>query len=87
MKTYYELQQPGLGEKFENEIKQALKRIESFLDAFPLVIDEIRKYTLHRFPYKIYFCNQNDVIVILAIAHQHSIPFYWVNRDLNSSKN
>ena len=75
---FYELQQAGLGLRFKNEIKLALLRIQQFPEAWPLEREEIHKYLIHKFPYKILYGIQENKILILAFAHQHRDPFYWI---------
>ena len=40
----------------------------------------IRRYLLHKFPYKILYSNQKDHIYVIAVAHMHREPKYWVDR-------
>lgn len=75
---FYELENTGLGIKFNNEIKKSLKRIIKNPEAWSIECGEIRKALLHRFPYKILYSIEKDHILILAIAHQHRKPNYWV---------
>lgn len=76
--AYYETEQSGLGFLFKNEIKSSLKRITEHPDAWSIEINEVRKALLHRFPYKILYSIEKDCILILAIAHQHRKPDYWI---------
>jgi hypothetical protein len=79
-KEYYEIEQTGLGKKFEADIKEGIKRISQFPNAWPLERSEIRRYFLHKFPYKILYSIQNKGIIILAFAHLHREPNYWEER-------
>ncbi|MEW6501172.1 MAG: hypothetical protein AB1456_06765 [Thermodesulfobacteriota bacterium] len=38
----------------------------------------MRKTFVHRFPYKILYSIEPDHLFIIAIAHQHRKPDYWV---------
>lgn len=80
--NFYNLELSGLGQKFKEEIKKALKRIVENPTAWPSVTQEIKKYVLHKFPYKILYSIEKDHIYIIAIAHQHRKPTYWINRYL-----
>ena len=79
-KEFYELEQSGLGARFENEIKQALIRVLRYPTAWSLERKEIRRYFIHKFPYKILYSIQKEIIVVLAFAHLHRKPDYWINR-------
>jgi len=85
---YYNLQQVGLGTRFKNEIKKAIKRISLHPKLYPKVKDNIRRCILHTFPYSIFYVlfEEENFILILSIAHQHRKPFYWVNRIRKSPK-
>ena len=79
-KAYYEIEQAGLGHKFEAEIKNALKKILQFPNAWPIERSGIRRFVSHRFPYKILYSIENDEILIIAFAHLHRRPGYWKDR-------
>jgi len=86
---YYNLQQVGLGTRFKNEIKKAIKRITLHPKLYPKVKNDVRRCILHTFPYSIFyvFFEEENLLLILSIAHQHRKPFYWVDRIQKSSKN
>ena len=77
---YYDLQQAGLGSQFIKEIRQAAQRIAQYPLAFPFQRGEIRKCLLHRFPYKLLYAIRDNSILVIAVAHQHREPEYWVGR-------
>ena len=77
---YYEQQEKGLGKKFSNDIQTSINRIKNFPNSYQKVSNQIRRCTLHRFPYNILYLFEEDTILIIAIAHQHRIPDYWVDR-------
>jgi len=79
-KQYYELEHAGLGSRFEKEIKASLLRIKQFPDAWPIEQVGIQKYLIHKFPYKILYSIQKNTILVLAFAHQHREPTYWIDR-------
>ena len=76
--TYYEAEYFGLGLKFKEETKLSIERITEHPKAWSIERGEVRKALLHRFPYKILSSIEKDDILILAIAHQHRKPDYWV---------
>jgi hypothetical protein len=48
--------------------------------AFPVERGDIRRITLTRFPYKLLYSIEPDCLYVIAIAHQHRKPDYWVGR-------
>lgn len=78
---FYDLKHAGLGERFEVEVKKAALRIAEYPTAWSSESDEIRKCLLHKFPYSLLYSIESDHIFIIAVAHQHRKPNYWVERD------
>ncbi len=81
-KEFYEIEQPGLGAQFEEQIRHSLLRIQQYPQAWPPERKEIRRYIVQKFPYKILDSIQGDKIVVLAFAHLHRQPdyYYWIDR-------
>ncbi len=77
----YELEVKGLGVQFRQEIIDGIKRIFKHPKAWSVERGEIRRYILHKFPYKILYSIEKDHIYIIAIAHQHRRPDYWIERE------
>lgn len=77
---YYNLQVQGLGLRYKSEAKETIKRISIFPTAWKEVKPKIRRCIMHKFPYNIYYSIQNNSLLILAIAHQHRKPDYWIDR-------
>ncbi len=79
-KAFYEIEQSGLGARFEKVIKQALLRIKQFPTTWPFERGEVRRHLVHKFPYKILYSIQKGQIVILAFSHFHRNPDYWIDK-------
>lgn len=77
---YYEAQAKGLGQDFLKRIEAAVADIIEATERWPVIQDEIRRRLILRFPYAIYYRDDPDEIVILAIAHLKRHPNYWVSR-------
>ena len=77
---YYELEYEGLGQRFKDEVRKAALRISQYPRAWSVERGEIRKCLLHKFPYKLLYSIEADHIFIIAVAHQHRKPDYWVDR-------
>ena len=82
--NYYELEYSGLGRRFKREVGVAAMRIAEHPQAWSIERGDVRKFVLHKFPYKLLYSIEEDHIVVLAVAHQHRRPDYWVDgRDLS----
>ena len=77
---FYDLEVKGLGKQFKNEVQDSIKRIVKNPKAWSVEKGEIRRYILLKFPYKILYSIEKDHIFIIAIAHMHRRPNYWIER-------
>ena len=77
---YYEIEMKGLGYKFQNGIKRVLRIIREMPNLGSLESENVKRYFLHKFPYKVLYSIEKDHIFIIAIAHTHRKPSYWINR-------
>lgn len=77
---YYERQVSGLGARFRQEVRDALARLHHWPLAAPVERGDIRRLILSRFPYKLLYAVESDCIYIIAVAHQHRAPDYWIGR-------
>jgi plasmid stabilization system protein ParE len=75
---YYELEVPGLGLKFKDEIKRVLRIIKEMPQIGSFEDENIKRYILHKFPYKVLYSIEKDHIYVIAVAHMHREPRYWV---------
>lgn len=77
---YYQQLLPGLGAALREEVRTALRRIRTWPLACPIESADIRRLTLSRFPYKLLYAIEVDHLYLIAIAHQHRRPEYWIHR-------
>lgn len=78
--NFYETEFSGLGVRFRGDVKRAAARVAEFPMAWSVEIGEVRKCLLHRFPYKLLYSVEAEHVFIIAVAHQHRRPNYWVER-------
>ena len=79
--AYYEEQQSGLGLKFKEEADQHINWILSNPTVSRLRKRSYRRVNLKVFPYYIAYIIRGEILWILAIAHGHRKPEYWINRE------
>ena len=78
--AYYNRERPGLGYELLWEAFSAIDRIKQFPQAWQVFQEEARRCLLRRFPYGIVYVVEDDLVLILAIAHLHRQPDYWIDR-------
>jgi plasmid stabilization system protein ParE len=79
-KRFYNRQQQGLGESFQREAQTAARLIQERPLAWQTEVEPVRRFLFDRFPYKMFYIIRAERIVVIAIAHQHRQPDYWVDR-------
>ncbi len=77
---YYNVESPGLGDQFLLEGLAAFERIRQFPKAWHPYTDDTRRYQMRRFPYGIVYQILESEILIVAVAHMHRRPGYWLDR-------
>ena len=81
---YFESQQPGLGKRLGYIIADTLESLEEFPDARPTIRGVIRRCPLRTFPFSLLYSSQKEGLFVLAVAHNHREPDFWVDRVSNS---
>ena len=77
---YYKKEGENLVLRFKGDIKQSLKRIETFPNLYPKVNDRVQKCVVSRFPYTVYYTTKDKEIYILAIANHYKNPEEYSKR-------
>ncbi len=80
--AYYNVQIAGLGKKFFEEVLSSIRLISKFPSAWPKYSNHTYKIPLRNFPYNLIFSIKKNKIFIIAVAHHHREPEYWINRIL-----
>jgi plasmid stabilization system protein ParE len=69
-----------LSREFLDELDRVVRRIRLYPYAGIQVELDIRRFLFTRFPYSLIYGVDEKIIVVLAVAHQHREPNYWVDR-------
>lgn len=77
---FYDLEQPGLGNEFLDEVESALGVIADHPAASPTGLGETRTHPLSRFPYSVTYWFDKHQVTVTAIAHHRRRPGYWGTR-------
>jgi plasmid stabilization system protein ParE len=78
--TWYEGNQPGLGQQFLDEVQVTLTAIGDQPLAYTDVYRSLRRALLKRFPFGVFFLVGDHNIVVVAILHGSRHPRLWKNR-------
>lgn len=78
--AYYEGELSGLGQRLWEEVDEHIAWIERNHDVPRLRPGGYRRVNLKIFPYYVSYVVRDPEIWILAIAHGHSRPEYWIDR-------
>jgi plasmid stabilization system protein ParE len=83
--VWYDNQRPGLGVEFIHAVDAALGQIArwpSIGRVVPGIQNDVpaRRFPIEKFPYHVVYLDWDGVIRILAFAHDHRRPGYWLSR-------
>lgn len=78
--SYYEAEVPGLGERFDVEVRTAIALLLEYPEIGPFIDAALRKLVLDRFPYYLIYSVSPEAVHIVAVAHERRKPGYWDER-------
>jgi toxin ParE1/3/4 len=77
---YYESKEVGLGARFRDEVVEAVERIVSNPELPRSRPNGYRRVNLRAFPHYIAYVIRDETSWIVAIAHGHRRPEFWIDR-------
>ncbi len=77
---WYEDRVPGLGSDFLLCVDAVLNTIQRNPQQFPRVHRIVRRSLTRRFPYEVFFVEDDDRIVVLSVFHAKRSPKSWQER-------
>jgi plasmid stabilization system protein ParE len=78
--VWYRKRSPAASANFVAELDRALELVVASPGRWPSSERGTRKFVLHRFPFAIVYREKEAVVQVLAIAHGHRRPTYWMGR-------
>lgn len=78
--AWYESQLRGLSIQFLDDFDRAVRRIAAYPLANAEIEDGLQRCLLSKFPYGIIYGIDADTIIVIAVAHMHREPRYWIER-------
>jgi plasmid stabilization system protein ParE len=82
---WYDSQSPGLSTEFLDDLDRAIRRIAAFPLSCAEVEPDLRRCLLSRFPYGLIYGIDSGTIIVVAVAHLHREPRYWIHRSLDEN--
>jgi plasmid stabilization system protein ParE len=76
----YEERRSGLGVQFVSEVDRAVELARKDPEKFPVKHAEIRCVRVRRFPYSVFYRDEQQQIVVLAVFHARRDPAIWQAR-------
>ena len=78
--AWYNSQSHSLGIHFLDDIDRAIRRIAAYPLSSMEIEQGLRRCLLSRFPYGIIYGVDSETIIVVAVAHLHREPRYWIDR-------
>jgi len=80
--VWYEEKESGLGFEFLAEMRDASNRALKNPEHFMRLRNnpEVRRILTRRFPYRLFFINRNDAVVVFAVLHAARHDRHWRGR-------
>ena len=81
-RRWYEIRADNLGVDFLAEVDRAVNAIRESPTIWPFYdqYNDIRRYLIHRFPYRMIYRIRGEMIQIIAVMHLRRHPDYWRGR-------
>ncbi len=77
---FYDLERPGLGTEFLDEVERTLRQVMEYPESSPVALGQVRECAVVRFPYMVVYSARDGGIYVSAVAHNSRRPFYWRDR-------
>ena len=74
------LQTVGLGDRFEASLDSVFRQIESMPGLAPVIYRDVRRVTIPKFPFAVYYRIEGGEVVVWAVVHARRDPDRWKSR-------
>ena len=76
----YDLERPGLGNRFLAAIEVALTSVLQGPHRWPKVDERHHRRLVQRFPFGVFYRIDDVTVVVVAISHHKRMPQHWRDR-------
>lgn len=77
---WYENERPGFGVEFDASVRETFDRIVARPRLYQVVLADIRRAPVRRFPYLIFYRVEPEQIVVISVFHSSRDPRVWQSR-------
>ena len=77
---FYDGELPGLGAEFVAEVERTIQLIVTHPNIGSLLWGNFHRALVRRFPFAVIYRAKDEVVYIVAVAHQRRRPNYWRSR-------
>lgn len=77
---FYEAASSQLGSDFLDDVQRAVNRLREFPQVGEAITSGLRQTLLRRFPFSLVYAIEENVNVVIAVAHHGRRPGYWQSR-------
>lgn len=74
---WYEARLRSLGTRFREEVEACVLRLQENPHQFPIVLRDVHRARLRKFPYGLFFRIESSAIVVIACFHGSRNPQRW----------
>lgn len=77
---WYNERSETIAKTFLADLDSAVELISEDPMRWPAYLDRARRFLLRRFPFSIIYRQSEEIVQILAVAHERRKPGYWESR-------
>lgn len=77
---WYDGEAAGLGARFRGEVDFVVQRLGANPFQFPVVLADVRRARLRKFPYGLFFRILDEAVFVIACFHSRRDPRQWQGR-------
>lgn len=77
---WYEVNEPGLGAQFVDQVQATLSTVAEQPSAFTAVHKTVRRALVKRFPFGVFYQVVKDGVIVIAVLHGSRHPRAWKER-------
>lgn len=78
--VWFAEQGDGKGHDFLDELDRVVRLVKSYPLASTEIEPDIRRCLFARYPYSLIYGLEEQMIVVIAVAHSRRAPRYWIDR-------